>query len=136
MTPNFKILISPIYVMKLLGIIVMNKMTKLIILNIEHNYILKWLYISRCHLLHLFICNVLWEVNVSCLIFQLHFFINRTLYTFFSGVCKHCLEFVFFKLFCIYFIPHNSPKIMPINNVTMMLTATAITNTDMLSTYI
>ena len=38
---TFKILISPIYAMKLLGIIVMNKMTKLIILNVEHNYILK-----------------------------------------------------------------------------------------------
>ena len=38
---TFKTLISPIYAMKLLRIIVMSKMTMLIILNIEHNYILK-----------------------------------------------------------------------------------------------
>ena len=38
---TFKTLISLIYTMKLLRIIVMSKMTMLIILNIEHNYILK-----------------------------------------------------------------------------------------------
>ena len=38
---TFKAFISSIYAMKLLGIIVMSKMTMLIILNSEHKYILK-----------------------------------------------------------------------------------------------
>ena len=54
-------------------------------------------------------------------------------FTFSSGIGMLCFKIVFCSLFCIYFIPHNNPKINVIEELTSTLIAIAITSTGMLT---